>query len=93
MNKFSYGVSDFVKRVYKNDMLLKDMMISRPMTHAQQVEGVKVTEQAKEKNNIQDRDLFLFSIEIGWWNSLAKLEDIFIPYPFASQCSILQEQV
>ncbi|KAH0637947.1 hypothetical protein KY290_036496 [Solanum tuberosum] len=48
MNKFLYGVSDLVKTECMNAMLLGDMNISRLMTHAQQVEGDKLREQAKE---------------------------------------------
>ena len=48
MNKFMYGVSDLVKTECRNAMLLGDMNISRLMTHAQQVEGDKLREQAKE---------------------------------------------
>ena len=48
MNKFLYGVSDLVKTECRNAMLLADMNISRLITHAQQVEGGKLTEQAKE---------------------------------------------
>ncbi|TMW90784.1 hypothetical protein EJD97_015274 [Solanum chilense] len=39
MNKFLYGVLDFVKPKCRNAMLLRDMNISRLMTHAQQVEA------------------------------------------------------
>ena len=48
MNKFLYGVSDLVKTECRNVMLLGDMNISRLMTHAQQVEGDKLREHAKE---------------------------------------------
>ncbi|KAH0636085.1 hypothetical protein KY290_036497 [Solanum tuberosum] len=48
MNKFLYGVSELVKTECRNAMLLGDMNISRLMTHAQQVEGDKLREQAKE---------------------------------------------
>uniref|UniRef100_M1DZ72 Gag-pol polyprotein n=1 Tax=Solanum tuberosum TaxID=4113 RepID=M1DZ72_SOLTU len=48
MNKFLYGVPDLVKTECRNAMLLGDMNISRLMTHAQQVEGDKLREQAKE---------------------------------------------
>uniref|UniRef100_M1DCU8 Gag-pol polyprotein n=1 Tax=Solanum tuberosum TaxID=4113 RepID=M1DCU8_SOLTU len=48
MNKFLYGVSDLVKTECRNAMLLGDMNISRLMTHAQQVEGDKLREHAKE---------------------------------------------
>ena len=37
MNKFLYGVSDFVKTECRNAILLGDMNISRIMTHAQQL--------------------------------------------------------
>ena len=48
MNKFLYGVSDLVKTECRNAMLLGDMNISRLTTHAHQVEGDKLREQAKE---------------------------------------------
>ena len=51
MNKFLYGVLDLVKTECRNAMLLGHMNISRLMTHAQQVEGDKIREQAK-KNKI-----------------------------------------
>ncbi|KAK4727116.1 hypothetical protein R3W88_032033 [Solanum pinnatisectum] len=48
MNKFLYGVSDLVKTECRNAMLLGDMNISRLMTYAQQVEGDKLREHAKD---------------------------------------------
>ncbi|XP_027768534.1 uncharacterized protein LOC114074751 [Solanum pennellii] len=48
MNKFLCGVSNLVKIECKNAMLLGDINISRLMTHAQQVEGNKFKEHAKE---------------------------------------------
>ena len=48
INKFLYGVSDLVKTECRNSMLLGDMNISRLMTHAQQLEGDKLREQAKD---------------------------------------------
>ncbi|XP_069143291.1 uncharacterized protein [Solanum lycopersicum] len=45
MNKFLYGVSDLVKTECINAMLLGDMIISRLVIHAHQVEG----------NNLRDR--------------------------------------
>ena len=48
MNKFLYGVSDFVKTECRNAILLGDMNISRIMTHDQQVEGDKLREQDNE---------------------------------------------
>uniref|UniRef100_M1DD86 Gag-pol polyprotein n=1 Tax=Solanum tuberosum TaxID=4113 RepID=M1DD86_SOLTU len=48
MNKFIYGVSNLVKIECRNDMLLENMSISRLRTDAQQVEGDKLREQAKE---------------------------------------------
>ena len=50
MNKFLYGVSYLVKTECRNPMLLRDMNISRLMTHSQQVEVDKLREQAKENN-------------------------------------------
>ena len=48
MNKFLYGVSDLVNTECINGMLLRDMNISRIITHAQQVESDKLREKAKE---------------------------------------------
>ena len=48
MKKFFDGVSDLVKTECRNAMLLKDMNISRLVTHAQHVEGDKLREHAKE---------------------------------------------
>ena len=48
MNMFLYEESDLVKTECRNAMLLGDMNISRLMTHAHQVEGDKLREQAKE---------------------------------------------
>ena len=48
INKFLYGVLDLMKTKCKIDILLGDMNISRLMTHAQQLEGDKVREHAKE---------------------------------------------
>ena len=49
MNKFLYGVSYLVKTKCRNPMLLRDMNISRLMTHSQQVEVDKLREHAKDK--------------------------------------------
>ena len=48
MNKFLYGVLDFVKIECRNAMLLGYMNISRLISPAQQVEGDKLREWAKE---------------------------------------------
>ncbi|XP_015076028.1 uncharacterized protein LOC107020250 [Solanum pennellii] len=48
MNKFLYGVLDLVITECRNAMLLGDMNICRLITHAQQVEGDTLREQAKE---------------------------------------------
>ncbi|XP_069145558.1 uncharacterized protein [Solanum lycopersicum] len=48
MNNFLYEVSNLVKTECTNAMLLGDMNISRLMTHAQQLEGDKLREQAKD---------------------------------------------
>ena len=56
MNKFLYGVPNFVKIEYRNAMFLGDMNISRVMTHAQQDEGDILREQAKENNKARTRN-------------------------------------
>ena len=48
MNKFLYGVSNFVKIECRNAMLLGDINITRLMTHAQHFEGNKLREHAKK---------------------------------------------
>ena len=48
MNEFFHEVLDLMKSECISAMLLGDMNISRLMTHAQQVEGDKLREQAKE---------------------------------------------
>ena len=48
MNKFFYEMLDLVKSECRSAMLLRDMNISRLMTHALQVEGDKIRELAKE---------------------------------------------
>ena len=56
VNNFLYGVSDLVKTECRNAMLLGDMNISRLMTHAQQVEGDKLSEQAKKNKKSRTRN-------------------------------------
>ena len=51
INKFLYGVSDLVKIECRNAMLLGDFNIYRLMAHAQQVEGDKLKELAKENKD------------------------------------------
>ncbi len=48
MSKFLFGVSNLVKTECRNAILLKDMNISRLMTHASQVEEDKLREHAKD---------------------------------------------
>ena len=48
MNKFLSGVSNLVKIECRSAMLLKDMKLSRLVTHALQVEGDKIREQDEE---------------------------------------------
>ena len=48
MNMLLYGVLDLVNIECRSAMLLRDMNISRLMTHDQQVEGYNLREQAKE---------------------------------------------
>ena len=54
MDNFLYGVSDLVKTECRNAILLGDMNISRLMTHAQQVEGDKIREHAKENKKTKN---------------------------------------
>ena len=56
MNMFLYGMSYLVKAECIKAMLLGDMNISRLMTHAQQVEGDKLREQAKENKKARTRN-------------------------------------
>ena len=56
MNMFLYGMSYLVKAECIKAMLLGDMNISRLMTHAQQVEGDKLREQAKENKKAKTRN-------------------------------------
>ena len=55
MNKFLYGVLDLVKTEFRNAMLLRDMNISRLMTHAQLVEG----------DNLENRPRRITSLGLG----------------------------
>ena len=48
MNKFLYGMSDFVKIECRNVMLMGDMNISRLMNDAHEVQGDKLREHAKD---------------------------------------------
>ncbi|WMV15023.1 hypothetical protein MTR67_008408 [Solanum verrucosum] len=69
MNKFLYGVSDLVKTECINAMFFGDINISRLMTHAQQVEGDKLREQAKETKKARTVRAGQPSIgtEVGLW--------------------------
>ena len=44
MNTFLYGVLDLVKTECRKDMYVRDMNISRLMTHSHQVKGDKLRE-------------------------------------------------
>ena len=68
MNKFLYGVSDFVKTECRNAMLLGDMNIFRLMTHAHLVEGDKIREQAKENKKSRTRNYDYFQQNSGGGN-------------------------
>ena len=69
MNKFLYGVSDLVKTECINGMLLRDMNISRIITHAQQFESDKLREQARMNKSLGLRTITILSknlvMEIG----------------------------
>ena len=72
INNFFYGVSDLVKIYCRNSMLLGDMKISRPITHAQMVHGDKLRKSAKEKKKamsgggISLQRVFGSSPFVGW---------------------------
>ena len=91
MSKFLYGVSDSLKIECKYAMLLGDMNISRLMTHAQQVEGDKLREQAKENKKARTENYDYFSVEIGWWKSIGGSAKVFSSSLFIRMCSILKE--
>ncbi|KAH0725447.1 hypothetical protein KY284_001312 [Solanum tuberosum] len=69
MNKFLYGVSDLVKIKCRNVMLLKDMNISKLMNHAQQAEGDKLWEKAKENKKARTRNYDYSQQKAGGGNS------------------------
>ena len=56
MNKFLYGVLDFVIIECRNAMLLGYMNISRLISPAQQVEGDKLREHTKENKKSSTRN-------------------------------------
>ena len=70
MNKFLYGVSDLVKIECRNAMLLGDMNMSRLMPHAQQVEGDKLREQAKENKKARTVNYDYSQQKLGGGNCL-----------------------
>uniref|UniRef100_M1DSZ4 Gag-pol polyprotein n=1 Tax=Solanum tuberosum TaxID=4113 RepID=M1DSZ4_SOLTU len=70
MKKFMYGVSDLVKTECRNAVLLEDMNISRLMTHAQQVEGDKLREQAKENKKARTANYNYSQQKLGGGNRL-----------------------
>ena len=79
-NNFLYGVSNLVKTECRNSMLLEDMNISRLMTHAQQVEGDKLMEHAKENKKARIGNYDYSQQQSG----LEESSDVFIPSPFIS---------
>ena len=68
MVKLLYGVSDLVKTECRNAILLGDMNISRLMTHAQQVEGDKLREQAKENKKARTGNYDYYQQKLGGRN-------------------------
>ena len=70
MNKFLYGVSDLVKTECRNAMLLGDMNISRLMTHAHEVEGDKLREQAKDNKKARTGNYDYYQQKSGGGNRL-----------------------
>ena len=70
MNKFLYGVLGMVKIECKNSMLLRDMNISKLMTHAHQVESDKLREQSKENKKARSGSYDYFEQKLGGRNRL-----------------------
>ena len=65
-------------------MLLKDMNISRLMTHAQQVEGGKLREQAKENKNARTGNYDYSRQKLGGGNRSQSQPKVFSSRPFLS---------
>ncbi|KAK4737506.1 hypothetical protein R3W88_001203 [Solanum pinnatisectum] len=83
MNKFLYGVSDLVKTKCRNAMLLENMNISRLMTHAQRVEGDKISEQAKDNKKARTGNYKYSEQKLGGGN-LSVSEKVFSSSTFIS---------
>ena len=60
MNKFMYRVLYLVNTKCRNSMLLRDMNISRIITHAQQVESDKLREQARMNKKARTKNYNYF---------------------------------
>ena len=84
MNKFLYGVSDFVKTECRNAMLLGDMNISRLMTHAHLVEGDKIREQAKENKKVRTGNYDYSMQKLGGGNCLQSQQKFSASAPLSS---------
>uniref|UniRef100_M1DD18 Gag-pol polyprotein n=1 Tax=Solanum tuberosum TaxID=4113 RepID=M1DD18_SOLTU len=76
MNKFLYGVLDLVKIECRNAMLLEDMNISRLMTHAQQVEGDKLREHAKDNKRARTGNCDYSQQKLGGGNYLSSSRNL-----------------
>ena len=82
MSKFLFGVSDLVKTECRNVMLLEYMNISRLMTHAQQVEGDKLREMAKD--NKKSKIGIMNTLSRNRWKSLTVSTEVYNPSTFIS---------
>ena len=60
------------------------MKISRLLSHAQQVEGVKLREQAKENKMSRTLNYDYSKQKIGWWKSFAESAEVFSSSLFVS---------
>ena len=80
MNKFLYGVSDFVKVDFINAILLGDMNISRLMTYAHKVESDELREHAKENKKARIGKYAYSKNKLGGGN-ISQSQQNFQPHP------------
>ena len=86
MNKFLYEVSDLVKNKCRNVMLLGDMNISSFMNYAQQVEGDKLREHAKDNKKARTGNYDYSQQKLGGRNHSQNQQKF--SAPFTSSTSV-----